>query len=52
MKPTVIGSACPYCLTMLEDGTKMKEADDRVKARDIAEILEQSVFGDRPILTA
>ncbi|WP_123043765.1 (Fe-S)-binding protein [Cohnella candidum] len=47
--PTVISSACPYCLTMMEDGTKMKEVDNRVKARDIAEILEQSVFGDRPI---
>ncbi|CAG7628967.1 putative iron-sulfur-binding oxidoreductase FadF [Paenibacillus solanacearum] len=43
--PTVISSACPYCLTMMEDGTKLKEADDRVKARDIAELLEQSVFG-------
>ncbi|MBP1157265.1 MULTISPECIES: (Fe-S)-binding protein [unclassified Paenibacillus] len=43
--PTVISSACPYCLTMMEDGTKLKDVDDRVKARDIAEILEQAVFG-------
>ncbi|MDB4865935.1 MAG: hypothetical protein JWR03_268 [Cohnella sp.] len=49
VNPTVISSACPFCLTMVEDGTKMKEVEDRVKARDIAEILEQSVFGDRPI---
>lgn len=48
VKPTVIGSACPYCLTMMEDGTKMKEADD-VRAKDIAEILEQAVFGDSPL---
>jgi Fe-S oxidoreductase len=41
----MISSACPYCLTMMEDGTKMKEVEERVKARDIAEILEQSVFG-------
>lgn len=47
--PTVISSACPFCLTMMEDGTKMKEAEDRVKARDIAEILEQAVFGDSKI---
>ncbi|TCZ73204.1 (Fe-S)-binding protein [Paenibacillus albiflavus] len=45
VKPTVISSACPYCLTMLEDGTKMKEVEESVKARDIAEILEVSVFG-------
>jgi Fe-S oxidoreductase len=45
VKPTVISSACPYCLTMVEDGTKMKEVEEQVKARDIAEILAQSVFG-------
>ncbi|WP_193394432.1 (Fe-S)-binding protein [Paenibacillus sp. A3] len=50
--PTVISSACPYCLTMMEDGTKMEEAEDRVKARDIAEILEQSVFGESHIQPA
>nr|WP_179223680.1 (Fe-S)-binding protein [Paenibacillus tyrfis] len=50
--PTVISSACPYCLTMMEDGTKMKEAEDRVKTRDIAEILEQSVFGESHIQPA
>ncbi|OAB43578.1 (Fe-S)-binding protein [Paenibacillus antarcticus] len=49
VNPTVISSACPYCLTMMEDGTKMKEVEDLVKAKDIAEILEQSVFGDHPI---
>ncbi|WP_426447982.1 (Fe-S)-binding protein [Paenibacillus sp. S-38] len=45
VNPTVISSACPYCLTMVEDGTKMKEAEERVRARDIAELLEESVFG-------
>lgn len=44
--PTVIGSACPYCLTMMEDGTKLTETDDRVKARDVAELLAASVFGE------
>ncbi|MCR8642369.1 heterodisulfide reductase-related iron-sulfur binding cluster [Paenibacillus sp. N1-5-1-14] len=45
VNPTVISSACPYCLTMLEDGTKLKEVEDTVKAKDIAELLEASVFG-------
>ncbi|MDU0200274.1 (Fe-S)-binding protein [Paenibacillus sp. MAH-36] len=45
VKPTVITSACPYCLTMVEDGTKLKEVEEQVKARDIAEILALSVFG-------
>lgn len=47
VNPTVISSACPFCLTMLEDGTKLKEVDEQVKARDIAELLEASVFGDK-----
>ncbi|WP_068774723.1 (Fe-S)-binding protein [Paenibacillus sp. FJAT-26967] len=47
VKPTVISSACPYCLTMMEDGVKMKEVEETVKARDIAELLEESVFGAR-----
>ncbi|MUG67274.1 4Fe-4S dicluster domain-containing protein [Paenibacillus campinasensis] len=45
VSPTMISSACPYCLTMLEDGTKLKEVEEHVRTRDIAEILEESVFG-------
>lgn len=47
VKPSVISSACPYCLTMLEDGVKLKEVADEVKARDIAELLALSVFGEQ-----
>ncbi|WP_424768708.1 heterodisulfide reductase-related iron-sulfur binding cluster [Paenibacillus sp. sgz302251] len=43
--PTVISSACPYCLTMMEDGLKALRADERVIARDVAELLAESVFG-------
>lgn len=45
VKPSLISSACPYCLTMLEDGTKLKEVDEHIKAKDVAEILALSVFG-------
>ncbi|WP_225442825.1 (Fe-S)-binding protein [Paenibacillus lycopersici] len=44
--PTVIGSACPYCLTMMEDGIKLHDAESGVRARDVAELLAESVFGD------
>ncbi|MCM3782621.1 heterodisulfide reductase-related iron-sulfur binding cluster [Neobacillus mesonae] len=49
VSPSIISSACPYCLTMLEDGTKLKELDDKVQTKDIAEILEASVFGHTEI---
>ncbi|MBA4494054.1 (Fe-S)-binding protein [Paenactinomyces guangxiensis] len=43
VNPSLIGSACPYCLTMLSDGTKAKEVEDRVKTMDVAEILALSI---------
>ncbi|NIK23092.1 Fe-S oxidoreductase [Paenibacillus lupini] len=45
VRPTIIGSACPYCLTMMEDGLKLLEADEKTSARDVAELLAASVFG-------
>ncbi|HHY73816.1 MAG TPA: 4Fe-4S dicluster domain-containing protein [Bacillus bacterium] len=41
---TVISSGCPYCLTMLSDGTKAKEVEDKVKTYDVAELLEMSIY--------
>ncbi len=43
VNPSLIGSACPYCLTMLSDGTKAKEVEDSVKTMDVAEILALSI---------
>jgi Fe-S oxidoreductase len=43
LKPNIIGTACPFCLTMLEDGVKDKEATETVKVKDIAEILLAAV---------
>ena len=42
---SIISSGCPFCLTMLTDGTKAKEVEDKVSTFDIAELLEQAVFG-------
>jgi Fe-S oxidoreductase len=35
----VVASACPYCLQMFEDAIKAKEAQETLRALDIAEIL-------------
>jgi Fe-S oxidoreductase len=43
LKPNVIGTACPFCMTMLEDGVKDKEATDTVKVKDVAEMLLAAV---------
>ena len=44
VQPSIISSGCPYCLTMLSDGTKTKEVDDVVQTLDVAEILERAIF--------
>ncbi|MFC5587860.1 (Fe-S)-binding protein [Sporosarcina soli] len=42
-KSSTISSGCPYCLTMLGDGTKAMEVEDDIKTMDIAEILELAI---------
>lgn len=41
--PNTIASACPYCLTMLSDGTKAKGVEEEVKTLDVVELLEKSL---------
>lgn len=43
VQPTVIASACPYCLTMLGDGTKALGKEDEMATYDIAELLAMSI---------
>src|SRR5690625_4796023 len=44
VKPTMISSACPFCLTMLSDGTKAKEVYHEIGTMDIGEILALLLF--------
>lgn len=41
--PSVIGSNCPYCLTMMSDGVKAHEKEESIQTLDITELLEQSL---------
>jgi len=43
LSPDTIATACPFCMTMLTDGLKAKDADERVQVRDIVEVLADSV---------
>jgi Fe-S oxidoreductase len=46
VNPSIISSGCPYCLTMLSDGTKAKEVEEKIGTYDVAEILEKAVIGN------
>jgi Fe-S oxidoreductase len=40
---SVVGTACPYCMTMLIDGTKAHGAEDRMQTYDVIELLAMSL---------
>ncbi|MDR6737112.1 Fe-S oxidoreductase [Sphingobacterium sp. 2149] len=37
-QPDVLAAACPFCMTMLKDGVKIKEKESAIEVLDIAEI--------------
>jgi Fe-S oxidoreductase len=41
--PSTIAVACPYCMTMFEDGIKDEKVQDKVKVKDISEIVVESM---------
>ncbi len=38
----IIASSCPFCMTMMNDGVKAKEMQEKVKVMDIAELMDQA----------
>ncbi len=38
IQPQVVAAACPFCMTMLKDGVKIKEKESEIEVLDIAEI--------------
>lgn len=42
-QPDIIATACPYCMTMMTDGTKMRNQNDNVKVLDLAEIVAENL---------
>lgn len=45
LAPELIASACPFCMTMLDNGVKDRGKEEEVMTRDVAEVLAFSVLG-------
>lgn len=43
VKADIIATACPFCMTMIDDGVKDKGVEDNVKVLDIAEIVQRAL---------
>ena len=39
----IIATACPFCITTLEDAIKTIDCEDLIKVMDIAEIIAESI---------
>ena len=41
-KPDIIATGCPFCMTMMTDGVKIKEKETEVKVYDLAEMIAEA----------
>ena len=39
---TILATACPYCISMLEDSVKTRNLDDQLEIKELSEILAES----------
>ena len=42
VNPEIIITACPFCMTMLTDGIKLKEKEEAIEVLDIAELIAKA----------
>ncbi|MDB4533268.1 (Fe-S)-binding protein [Vicingaceae bacterium] len=42
VKPDIIATGCPFCMTMMTDGVKIKEKESEVKVYDLAEMIAEA----------
>jgi len=42
LKPDIIATGCPFCMTMMSDGIKLKDKETEVKVLDVAELIVQA----------
>ncbi len=43
LNPGLIATACPFCLTMFEDGLKARNKEEEVAVKDIAEVVAEAI---------
>jgi Fe-S oxidoreductase/nitrate reductase gamma subunit len=43
VNPQMIGTSCPFCLTMLDDARKVKGVEDKIGVKDIAELVAEAM---------
>ncbi len=41
--PDIVAVACPFCMTMIDDGLKAKGMEEKVKALDVMELVAQNM---------
>ncbi len=46
-RPEAIAVGCPFCMTMMEDAVKSRSLEDRMRVRDLAELVAEST-GAKP----
>ena len=49
---TTVASACPFCMTMLTDGLKSQNLEDKIQQMDVAEILERACADEVPAVVS
>jgi len=45
---TTVASACPFCMTMLTDGLKSQNLEEKIQQMDVAELLERACADEVP----
>ena len=47
---SVLATVCPFCLQMFEDAIKAKEAEESIRAMDIAELVAAAIEEREPAI--
>ena len=42
-RANVVGTACPFCLAMVDLGRKVKEAEETLAVKDVSELVAESL---------